>query len=393
LSRSPESRSIYVRDAGFRKGDILINTNIGKTFDTLAGEGAESFYTGRIAERIEADLTGNGGFITVGDLMVYEVREVAPLYTEMGRDRIWTVPPEGGGAILIEILNILNRGEFLGIKPFTPDFYHYIAQAAKIAFIDRMTYMGDVDVSKISHYNAIFNKKSIDERFRLINREMDTPTEILAEQLQFSLPKEDADTRGGSGTDTTHFAVIDEQGNGLSCSYTLNLRYGSKWSVEGTGMLMNGSMDGFAFKPGTPNYFGVMGNRMNLFEVNKRPASNMAPVLVTRDGELQVLIGSPGGPTIPTTITAILLSVLCHDNYPPQSCEEGRTHHQAWPDLLYREKDTQLTEKLAKLESRGYKVKERGEPIGDIHGIFKYGDDYLAVSDYRREGTAAAYTK
>jgi gamma-glutamyltranspeptidase/glutathione hydrolase len=158
-------------------------------------------------------------------------------------------------------------------------------------------------------------------------------------------------------------------------------------------MLVNGSMDGFAFKPGKPNYFGVMGNRMNHFGVNKRPASNMAPVLVTADGGLRILIGSPGGPTIPTSLAAILLAVLCSEVFPPQSCVEGRTHHQAWPDLLYRERDSQLIEKLAKFESRGYKVKERNEPIGDIHGIFKYGDDYIAVSDYRREGAAEAITK
>jgi len=390
LSFSPESKKLYVRDREvFRKDDILTNSNLANTFEILAREGMDAFYRGRIADRIEDDLTRNGGVLTVRDLKNYEIREVRPIQTELRDCTVWTVPPEGGGAILVEIINILNKQDFLKIKPFTPDYYHYIAQAAKIAFIDRMAYMGDGDWDDTMVYRAIFDARSTDERFTLIDAGRDKPTMEYAAKLHGEGCEELSISEAGQ--ETTHFSVVDAEGNAVSNSYTLNLRYGSKWAIEGTGMLMNGSMDSFAFVPGKPNYFGVMGNRMNLFEPNKRPASNMAPVLVTKKGEIQMLIGSPGGPTIPTSLASILFAVLVHDIDPAVSIGEGRVHHQAWPDVLYGEQDAALFDKLVHLEAKGYIIEERGEPIGDMHAVFKKREQCMGISDYRREGFAAVY--
>jgi gamma-glutamyltranspeptidase/glutathione hydrolase len=392
LSASPESRDIFVKEEGtFQAGDVLRNPHLGDTFETLAQEGAGAFYAGVIAERIEESLVSHGGFMTVDDLMRYEIRVVKPISTELGGYRIWTVPPEGGGALLLEILNILNRREFLDLEPYTPEFYHYLSQAAKITFIDRTMYMGDGNYENIAEYASIFDPGFMQNRFASIEKNRDIPTDEYVSKL-YGRGFSGMGTTS-SGTQTTHFSITDSEGNAVSNSYTLNLRYGSKWSVERTGILMNGSVDSFAFVPGKPNYFGVMGNEMNLFAPNKRPASNMAPVMVTKNGKVHFLIGSPGGPTIPTSLAAILFSVLVHGIDPAQSIMEGRVHHQAWPDVLYRERDEATIPILAKLQLKGYNIEERKEPIGDMQAIIRGEENYVAISDFRREGGAASYSK
>ena len=390
LKQSPGSRKIYVKEQyAYQRGDLLQNPDLANTFETLARSGAASFYQGEIAERIEQSLTDNGGFVNVKDLKNHEITISKPVATELNGYIIWTVPPEGGGTLLIEIINILKREGFLKIKPYTSDFYHFLAQAAKMAFIDRMDYMGDCPFEQSDTYTAIFSDESTGNRFNLIDADRDIPTEEYMLKLEKSGI---ADMLGGErgGSNTTHFSIVDSQGNAVSNSYTLNLRYGSKWTIDGTGILMNGSTDSFSFIPGKPNYFGVIGNSANLFAPNKRPASNMSPVLVTKGKEAHLLIGTPGGPTIPTSIAAVLFSVLAHGVDPQVSIGEGRTHHQAWPDTLFREDDKPLKEKVDALAAKGYTIEQRHEPIGDMHGVFRDKGGYIAISDHRREGGAGA---
>jgi len=355
LSFSPESCKLYVKKEGlFRKGDILINEDLASTFEILARDGEEAFYRGCIAEKIEKDITFNGGFLTVKDLQSYSIEEVEPISGEIKGKKVWTVPPEGGGAILVEVLNILDRAEFYKFTPFSSNFYHYLAQASKIAFIDRQAYHGDVDLKDNQVYTSIFNPSRNDFLFTLIDSERDINTEFLMKKMEEAerqyleegnrnyfkedySEKGDRDYFGGGsrifsedGNQTTHFCVIDREGNAISNSYTLNLRYGSKWSIQGAGFLMNGSIDAFSFTPEKPNYFGVMGNKANLFSVSKRPASNMAPVMVTDDNKTILLLGTPGGPAIPTTL-AIILMALYNGVELPEAVKRGRVHHQAWP--------------------------------------------------------------
>jgi gamma-glutamyltranspeptidase/glutathione hydrolase len=406
LSFSPESRSVYVKEHGlFKEGDSLPNPHLARTFEIMADNDEKAFYEGRIAEMIERDITDNGGFLTVEDLKNYELREQEPICTEFKGYNIWTVPPEGGGAILIEILNILNRDEFFRLKPFTPPFYHFLVQACKIAFIDRMYYLGDTNFKSDRVYLDIFNSGAMERAFNNIERQRDTETGALLKRLhgqsfdelcraegtgdKHGEGEEIEDRRPGSG-ETTHFSIIDREGNAISNSYTLNLRYGSKWSVRGCGFLLNGSIDSFSFHPGEPNYFGLPGNRANLLAPGKRPASNMCPVMVTRGKNVEMLLGCPGGPAIPATLSMILLSVLGGGIDPVKAVGEARIHHQGWPDVLYREDDEFLIEKLHTLEEMGYRVEKKNEPIGDVHAVFRRDDGYLAVSDNRREGYAAA---
>lgn len=386
LAVSPESRRIYVRPEPFAAGDLLPNPRLARTLETLAREGEAAFYRGRIAEAIVADLAANGGFITAEDLAGYELREVEPIALDLDGRRVWTVPPEGGGAMLLEILAILDRPATRLNHRGTPAWHHPLAQACKMAFVDRMDYLGDIPLGDNATYRDLLTRDRAGRLFGLIDPDHDIPTDVLAERMRGA----GAGPARDLGTDTTHFAIIDAEGNAVSNSYTMNLRYGSKWSVEGAGFLLNGSMDSFSFVPGQVNYFGVRGSEPNLFAPGKRPASNMAPVLVTRGDDVQMVLGTPGGPTIPTTLADVLLATLIHGTPPADAITAGRLHHQGWPDVLSHEPGFDRPDLLAALAAMGYPVKDKHETIADVHGVFRDGDTLLAISDHRREGKALA---
>ncbi|HWQ10194.1 MAG TPA: gamma-glutamyltransferase, partial [Holophaga sp.] len=287
LSVSPEAKRIYVQDEPFKAGDLLPNPALARTLTVLAHEGEGAFYHGRIAEQIAADMAANGGFLAARDLADYAIREVEPIHLEVGERQVWSVPPEGGGALLLEILGILDRPAFRRHACGSPGYFHHVAQACKLAFIDRMDYLGDVPMGPA--YRQLLASENLERLFGLIDPERDTPTDRLAGASREARE---------AGKHTTHFAILDAEGNAVSNSYTMNLRYGSKWAVAGAGFLLNGSLDSFSFVEGKENYFGVIGSAPNLFAPGKRPASNMAPVLVTRDGVAEMALGTPGGPTI-----------------------------------------------------------------------------------------------
>nr|WP_320131643.1 gamma-glutamyltransferase family protein [uncultured Holophaga sp.] len=383
LSVSPESRRNYVRDTPWKAGELMFNPNLADTLEILAKEGPDAFYRGRIAEQILHDLSRNGGLLSWEDLAGYEVRESAPIGLEVGGRQVWTVPPEGGGAMVLEILNILDQPGFRALEWGSPAYHHHVAQAWKMAFIHRGDYLGDIPLSGDPVYQGLLQRESGARLFSLINPHRDIPSDELA-ALMGAGQGED----GAKGRNTTHFAVIDAEGNAVSSSYTMNLRYGSKWSVAGAGFLLNGSIDSFSFAEGKENYFGVVGSRPNLFAPGKRPASNMAPLLVTAGGEVEAVLGTPGGPTIPTTMGEILAALLLHGRDPREVLGLSRMHHQAWPDKLSHEPGFDRPELLEALVDLGYTVKDKNELVSDVHGVFRDGEGCLAISDYRREGVA-----
>lgn len=382
LAASPESKRIYVRAEPFKAGDILANPLLARTLTLLAQEGEQAFYRGRIAEQIVTDLSANGGFMAAEDLAEYALREVNPIHVEIAGKRIWTVPPEGGGAMLLEILSILDREEFRRWGYGSPEYYHHLAQASKMAFIDRMDYLGDIPLGTCAAYQQLLTRENATRLFGFIDPSRNKSTDALARRVR---------ELKASGKNTTHFAIIDAEGNAVSNSYTMNLRYGSKWTVAGAGFLLNGSIDSFSFIEGKENYFGVLGSGPNLFAPGKRPASNMAPVLVTSGEAVEMVLGTPGGPTIPTTLANILLASLLHGVDPESLVRASRLHHQGWPDTLSHEPGFDRPELLSALAGMGYALKDKHELIADVHGVFRRGDQYLAVSDYRREGKALAY--
>lgn len=389
LAQSPEARKHYVKDVPWKSGDLLFNPNLEKTLRVLAKEGEAAFYRDRIADQIIADLSANGGCMAWEDLATYEVRETPALSLPVGGRRVWTVPPEGGGAMLLEILGLLDREAFRRTTPFSADWHHLVAQACKLAFIGRREYLGDVSTVGNAAFEGIFNPDELARRFAALDLQRDIPTDELARRIGAG-KTDDKD----SGKNTTHFAVIDAEGNAVSCSYTMNLRYGSKWAIAEAGFLVNGSMDSFSFVEGRENYFGVVGSKPNLFAPGKRPCSNMAPTLVTKSTHgsdfTEMAVGTPGGPTIPTTLGAILAALLIHGVDAEEAIKLHRLHHQGWPDKLAFEAGFPDQALLDELAQRGYTLKDKQELISDIEGVFATDRGYTAISDWRREGKAMA---
>lgn len=386
LAVAPESRRIYVRDQPYAGGDLLPNPTLGQTLTVLANEGEQAFYRGRIAEQIVDDLAANGGFVSAGDLERYEVREVRPIAIELAGRTVWTVPPEGGGPVLLQILAILDREAFRRVPFGSPEYHHHVAQASKLAFIERLQYLGDIPLAGCVAYRRLLTPEHASRLFGAIDPRRDTAVDALAAQLRAGEPA----ANGPSGNHTTHFAIIDAEGNAVSNSYTLNLRFGSKWAVKGAGFFLNGSIDAFSFVEGKENYFGVIGSVPNLFAPGKRPASNMAPVLVTAGDEVELALGTPGGPTIQTALANVLLATLVHQIDPVAFIPRGRLHHQGWPDVLAHEPDFDDRGLLAALSRFGYGLKDKQESIADVQGVMRAGDEVRAFSDFRREGGAAA---
>jgi gamma-glutamyltranspeptidase/glutathione hydrolase len=288
--------------------------------------------------------------------------------------------------MLLEILTILDRPSVSRHGFGGPVYQHHLAQASKMAFIDRLDYMGDMPLTDNPVYRELLTRAYGERLFELIDPARDTPTDALARHMRAGRVPEPRD----AGKNTTHFAVIDAEGNAVSNSYTMNLRYGSKWAVAGAGFLLNGSVDSFSFVEGRENYYGVIGNRPNLFAAGKRPASNMAPVLVTGPRGVEAVLGTPGGPTIPTTLANLLLGTLVHGRRPEEVVAAGRLHHQGWPDALAHEPGFDRPELLASMAQLGYPIKDKHELIADVQGVWRQGGECLAVSDYRREGKALA---
>ena len=386
LAQSPEARRHYVKDTPWKAGDLLMNPALNRTFRVLAREGEAAFYRDRIADQIVSDLSNNGGFISSRDLANYELRESEAISLEIAGRRVWTVPPEGGGALLLDLLGALDHAPFRQHPWNSAGFHHYVCQASKLAFIGRSEYLGDVSPKGNPAYEGIFEADERLRRFMAIDPERDVATDELARRIQAGHHGDGHD----SGKNTTHFAIIDAEGNSVSCSYTMNLRYGSKWAIEGAGFLVNGSMDSFSFVEGRENYFGVIGSKPNLFAPGKRPCSNMAPTLVTRDGVIEAALGTPGGPTIPTSMGSLLAATLIHGVDPAVAIKARRLHCQGWPDKIAHEAGFDDPELLAALTAKGYTVKDKQELISDIQGVFVDGNELLAISDWRREGRAMA---
>jgi len=388
LSTFSESKEVYVKKTGkYKAGDIFKNEHLAHTFEIIAEKGEEIFYHGEIARAISDEIKKSGGFLSYLDLKNYEVKEVEPISCEINGHKIWTIPPEGGGAVLINLLNILDNHRFYTIKIDSVDYYHAFSQSSKATFINRQGYMGDISLEGNEYYRRIFDRgywKEAVDRFR----DRDIPTSEMANMLGYSL---EADTIK-EGDNTTHFSVIDRDGNAVSNSYTLNLRYGSKYSVKGYGFLLNGSIDAFSFKPGMVNYFGVMGNKANLIAPGKRPASSMSPVIITDTKGVTAILGTPGGPTIPTTLANIIFPYVTGQiNGYEALIKRGRFHHQAWPDTLYLEKGYFTKDMVDSLKQIGYNIKFKDEPIGDVHAVFRDKDRYIGISDYRREGLTLSF--
>jgi len=385
LSPFADSRRIFLREGKlFREGELLRQPELAATLGRLQKKGPREFYEGETARLITEDMQHNGGLITLPDLRDYTPKERVPLHgSYRGYGIISMPPPSSGGALLIEMLNILEGFDLQKLHPFSSEYYHLLVETMRRAYADRAEYMGDTDFGSVPIEGLI--EKGYAERQRsTINPERAS----LSSEIGAGKPT------GYESTQTTHFTIVDAAGNAVSNTYTLNSWFGSGVVAKGTGVLLNNEMDDFTSKPGEPNRYGAIQSERNAIAPRKRPLSSMTPTFVLRpDGSLYFAIGTPGGLTITNTVIQIISNVIDHGMNLQEAIDSPRIHHQWMPDEIRNEPLGLSVDTRRALEARGHKFATKPIYMSDAQGIMieeKTGMR-LGASDAREDGAAVGY--
>jgi gamma-glutamyltranspeptidase/glutathione hydrolase len=380
-----ESKKVYLNGGRFfDEGTVWRQPELAATFARLQRFGPREFYEGRTARLISEDMRAHGGLITLADMKNYVAKEREPLHsTYRGFEVVSMPPPSSGGAVLIEILNILEGFDLRHMGASSSERYHVETEAMRRAFADRAEYMGDTDFVNVPVAGLV--DKSYAERLR---------KGIHLDRASTSAEVRAGRPTGAESEETTHFTVVDAEGNCVSNTYTLNDSYGSKVVMKGTGVLMNNEMDDFAAKPGTPNAYGLIQGERNAVAPRKRPLSAMTPTFVMRkDGTLWFAVGSPGGPTIINTVMQVITNVVDFDMNIQQAVDAPRIHHQWLPDEIVYEPFGLSADTFRALEQRGHKLVSTPRYMGDAQGIMieEQTGVRLGASDPRNYGEPVGY--
>lgn len=381
LRRFPESRRIFL-DGGryYSLGDTLRQEDLAATLRRLIEEGPDEFYEGKTAGLIAEDMRSNAGTIRAADLASYQPVERAPVRgTYRGHVVLSAPPPSSGGAGVVQILNILEPFDLSESGPGSAATIHVVAEAMRRFFADRARFFGDTDFVDIPLEGMLSKGYAAERR-----------ATIRLDRATLSREVGDSEPSGYESDETTHYSVVDADGNAVAVTYTLNGGYGSGATAKGTGVLLNNEMDDFTAKPGSPNAYGLLQSANNAIEPGKRPLSAMSPTIVLRDGRPRLVVGAQGGPTIITTVTQVLLDVIDFGMNVQQAVDFPRFHHQWMPDLLYMEPSGASAETRRALESLGHRL-EFGRALGHIEAIEVGSEVLMGAADSRSEGVAAGY--
>ncbi|MFZ0572275.1 MAG: gamma-glutamyltransferase [Rhodomicrobium sp.] len=386
LARDPSSRAYFEHPGGkpYKAGEILRQPDLAKTLRAIAAEGTRGFYEGPAAREIEEEMKQGGGLITAEDLKNYRPIEREPVRgTYRGYDIVSMPPPSSGGVHVIEMLNILEGYDLAKLGHDTADSIHRLVEAMRRAYADRAKYLGDPGFVKVPVAGLVSK-----EYAATLRAGIDLSHASKSEDISAGKPP------GAEGTQTTHFSIIDKDGNAVSNTYTLNLAFGSGYSVDGAGFLLNNEMDDFSAKAGAPNAFGLVGGEANAIAPGKRPLSSMAPTIVLKDGAPYLVTGSPGGSTIITVVLQEILNVLAYDMNVAEATAVPRIHHQWQPDVVITERGVS-DDTLRILESRGFVIPRNADGsfqhrvLGRANSIMKANGYFLGAADTREEDGAA----
>ena len=376
LARWPASAAIFL-DGGepLHEGDRLLQFDLAATLRAIGKHGPSAFYEGAVAERLVQAVRAAGGIITMDDLKNYHaVERPAVRGTYRGYEIVSMPPPSSGGICLIEMLNIMEGYDLA--KRDRADAFHIMIEAMKRAYADRAVFMGDPDSVKIPVAGLISKQYAATLRAQITDRA--TPSA----DIRPGKPTE------GEGRNTTHFSVIDRDGNAVSNTYTLNFSYGVGLVADGTGVLLNNELDDFTAKPGAANAYGLVGFDNNLPAPGKRPLSSMTPAIVLKDGKPVLITGSPGGSRIITAVLQIISNVIDFHMPVAQAVSAPRLHHQWQPDKVFVEPGI-APAVLAALAARGHVI-EPTEPHTSANSIAVTASGYIGAADTRTRGALAA---
>jgi len=374
----PASRAQFLpNNAPPRPGTTLVQKDLGRTLERIRDKGAAGFYTGQTADLIVAEMERSGGLITHGDLAAYKTYWRDPIVIPYRGDTIYSMPPaSSGGTTMGEILNIMEG--YSPLPPFgSPQLMHLESEAMARAFMDRNAYMGDPAFVH-NPVEQMLSKSYAATRRATIDPKRATPITDIKPGLT-------------DGPSTTHYSIVDAEGNAVSITTTLNNSYGSAVTVAGAGFLLNDEMDDLASAPGRPNMYGLVQGDSNAIQPGKRPLSAMTPsVVVGPDGKLILVVGTPGGPRIITMVYHVISNVIDHQMSLADAVSAPRLHDQGLPDVIRVEKGGFQQATLDALRKMGHTVSEGGTS-GDIEAIIRTPTGWQGVSDPRYGGGGAGY--
>ena len=384
LAKYSESNRIFLNSGNFYKeGDLFKQPDLAATLGRIQMQGANEFYTGKTAKLIAADMKANGGLITLEDFKNYKAKERDPLHgSYRGYEIITMPPPSSGGIVMLQVLNILEAYDLKSMGHNSSAELHLYTEASRRAFADRSEYMGDPDFADVPAA-ILVDKKYAAKRREKIDLRRATPSSELRPGAIIN----------AEGTETTHFTVVDADGNVVTNTYTLNDLYGSRVTAKGTGILLNDEMDDFAAQPGKANLFGLVQGERNKVAGGKRPLSSMTPAIVLKtDRSLWFALGARGGPRIISAVMQSVINVIDYGMDIQQAIDAPRIHHQWLPDEIMFEEYGLSADTMNILTGYGHKFGSRPGNIASATGIMIDADGVrLGAIDSRSDGAAIGY--
>jgi len=373
LQKWPSTKKIFFKPDGsaYQPGERLKQPELARSLKLIAAQGTDGFYKGATASKLVKAVNEAGGSMSLQDLANYEAIAREPVKGDYrGYEIVSMPPPSSGGIHIIEILNILEGYPLKDYGQNSAQTIHLMAEAMQLAYADRAEYLGDSDFIDVPA-SGLTSQAYADKLRTLIDPNKATPAATI--KANNPLPYE--------SDQTTHFSIIDKDGNAIANTYTLNFSYGTGLVADGTGILLNNEMDDFSAKPGVPNGYGLLGGEANAVEANKRPLSSMSPTLVFKDSKPYIVTGSPGGSRIITTVTQIISNVIDHDMNIAEATHAPRIHDQWLPDEIRVEKALNI-DTVKKLESMGHTVSPKSA-MGSTQSIMLTPNGVYGSSDPR----------
>ena len=352
---------------------------LANTLRRIAKFGADDFYSGETAKLIVEQMKESDGLITMEDLNSYEAVWREPLRSNWRNYEVISAPPpSSGGFAIIQLLKMKDYLDhfFLGLEHNSAQYIHLVAEMEKRVFADRAEYLGDPDFFDVD-IEKLISEEYIARRALEVNPNAISSLESVDPGLE--------------SPDTTHYSIVDQWGNAVSNTYTINWNYGSGVVVEGAGFLLNNEMDDFSAKPGVPNIFGVVGNVANEIQPEKRMLSSMSPTILLKDGNVEMVLGTPGGSTIFTSVFQTIVNIMDFDMSPYEAIESTRFHHQLLPpdEITYNGftiGNPLPKETISQLGEKGYKAIPHDYDFGDVQVIMREDESWIAASDPRDRG-------
>ncbi|MEM9823821.1 MAG: gamma-glutamyltransferase, partial [Bacteroidota bacterium] len=354
---------VFVKDNPWKAGDLLVQKDLAQTLQLIHDKGEAGFYEGPVADKIVAEMKAGGGIISHQDLKDYDAKWRTPMIGDYKAYQVISMPPpSSGGIALLQLLELVEPYPLAEMGFQSVPAVHLMCEAERRVYADRATHLGDNDFYPVP-MNQLLNADYLKGRMDNFDEQMATPSDsILAGNF---IPKE--------SEETTHYSIIDNEGNAVSVTTTINSGYGSKTVVTGAGFILNNEMDDFSAKPGVPNFYGLVGNEANAIEPGKRMLSSMTPSILLKDGELYMVVGTPGGSTIITSVFQTILNVIEFGMDVGDAVNANRFHHQWLPDAIICEEGTFDADQSAQLKALKHDIKER-KSIGRVEAIVRQKD-------------------